>query len=82
PQDIRLDVGLSVLEVVLLGQLDALSLKLGNRYFKEAYQLAARINPNIQVIVVEGGHCFMQQYPEQSAKKVREILKQEINPRT
>ncbi|GAA0837703.1 alpha/beta hydrolase PoxA [Marinomonas arenicola] len=51
-------------------------------YFKEAYQLAARINPNIQVIEVEGGHCFMQQYPEQSAKKVREILKQEIKPRT
>ncbi|RCW99921.1 alpha/beta fold hydrolase [Marinomonas foliarum] len=45
-------------------------------YFKEAYQLAAKLNPNIQVIEVVGGHCFMQQYSGKAAQAVLDVLKQ------
>ncbi|MCB5162062.1 alpha/beta fold hydrolase [Marinomonas algarum] len=43
-------------------------------YLKEAYQLAVSLNPNIRVIEVEGGHCFMQQYSEATAQKVLSLL--------
>lgn len=43
-------------------------------YFKEAYQLATKLNPNITVVEVEGGHCFMQQHSSKSAELVLEIL--------
>lgn len=43
-------------------------------YFKESYQLAARLNPNIHVIEVEGGHCFMQEDSAAAAAKVMAIL--------
>lgn len=43
-------------------------------YFKEAYQLAAKMNSNIQIIEVEGGHCFMQQHPWATAQTITEIL--------
>ncbi|TYL49091.1 alpha/beta fold hydrolase [Marinomonas sp. IMCC 4694] len=43
-------------------------------YFKEAYQLAARRNPNIQVVEVKGGHCFMQQNSKASAQVVMDLL--------
>ncbi|MDB4837409.1 alpha/beta hydrolase [Marinomonas sp.] len=43
-------------------------------YFKEAYKLAASLNPNVKVVEVEGGHCFMQQHSKKSAKAVLEIL--------
>ena len=46
-------------------------------YFKEAYRLAAKLNPNIQLIDVEGGHCFMQQNSSATAQVVRDILKKE-----
>lgn len=42
--------------------------------FKEAYRLARRLNPNIYLVEVRGGHCFMQQYPEQTARLVRAIM--------
>ena len=63
PQDIRLDVGLSVLEVVLLGQLDALSLKLGNRLLEAALQALDQIGllhlANRDVRTLSGGQCQM-----------------------
>ncbi|MBR7890207.1 alpha/beta hydrolase [Marinomonas sp. A79] len=45
-------------------------------YFKESYQLAARLNPNIRVIEVEGGHCFMQEDTTGIAAKVMSILRE------
>ncbi|REG83799.1 ABC transporter ATP-binding protein [Marinomonas pollencensis] len=63
PQDIRLDVGLSVLEVVLLGQLDALSLKLGNRLLEAALEALDQIGllhlANRDVRTLSGGQCQM-----------------------
>ncbi|CAG9297397.1 ABC transporter ATP-binding protein [Celerinatantimonas diazotrophica] len=63
PQDIRLDVGLSVLEVVLLGQLDALSLKLGDSLLKEALSALHQIGlvhlANRDVRTLSGGQCQM-----------------------
>jgi pimeloyl-ACP methyl ester carboxylesterase len=44
-------------------------------YFKEAYQLAAKLNANIKVVEVEGGHCFMQQHSSMAAQAVMEVLK-------
>ncbi|REG81197.1 alpha/beta fold hydrolase [Marinomonas pollencensis] len=50
-------------------------------YFKLAYKLAEKINPNIKVIEVKGGHCFMQQYPQQSAQTVKTLIsQQEVQP--
>jgi pimeloyl-ACP methyl ester carboxylesterase len=46
-------------------------------YFKEAYQLAAKRNPNIHVVEVEGGHCFMQQDTTMAADAVINVLKGE-----
>lgn len=63
PQDIRLDVGLSVLEVVLLGQLDALSLKLGDSVLQEALYALDQIGllhlANRDVRTLSGGQCQM-----------------------
>ncbi len=63
PQDINLDVGLSVLEVVLLGQLNALSLKLGDSLLKEALQALDQIGllhlANRDVRTLSGGQCQM-----------------------
>lgn len=63
PQDIRLDVGLSVLEVVLLGQLDALSLKLGDSLLEEALHALDKIGllhlANRDVRTLSGGQCQM-----------------------
>ncbi|MBM6552338.1 alpha/beta fold hydrolase [Marinomonas ostreistagni] len=42
--------------------------------FKAAYQLAEQLNPNIRLIKVTGGHCFMLQYPEQTAALVKSIM--------
>lgn len=44
-------------------------------YFKEAYQLASKLNPNIKVIEVEGGHCFMQQHSTMAAQVIMDVLK-------
>ncbi|WP_421846815.1 alpha/beta fold hydrolase [Marinomonas sp.] len=46
-------------------------------YFKEAYRLAAKLNPNIQVIEVEGGHCFMQQHSTMAAQMVMDLLRKD-----
>lgn len=42
--------------------------------FRESYLLAQKLNPNIHLVEVKGGHCFMQQYPEQAARLVRSII--------
>lgn len=42
--------------------------------FRESYRLINRLNPNVHLIEVKGGHCFMQQFPEQTAKLVRGIM--------
>lgn len=44
-------------------------------YFKEAYQLASKLNPNIKVIEVDGGHCFMQQHSTMAAQAIMDVLK-------
>ncbi|AJQ96985.1 ABC transporter ATP-binding protein [Gynuella sunshinyii] len=63
PQDIRLDVGLSVLEVVLLGQLNALSLRLGDRLIEEALHALDQIGllhlADRDVRTLSGGQCQM-----------------------
>lgn len=63
PQDINLDVGLSVLEVVLLGQLNALSLKLGDGLIEEALHALEQIGllhlANRDVRTLSGGQCQM-----------------------
>lgn len=63
PQDISLDIGLSVLEVVLLGQLNALSLKLGDSLLEEALQALDQIGllhlANRDVRTLSGGQCQM-----------------------
>ncbi|QUX97707.1 alpha/beta hydrolase [Marinomonas sp. CT5] len=43
-------------------------------YFKEAYRLAAKLNSNIRVIEVDGGHCFMQQNSSMAAGIVMDVL--------
>lgn len=47
-------------------------------YFKEAYRLAAKLNPNITVVEVDGGHCFMQQHSSLSAAAVMDLLKEDV----
>ncbi|ADZ90571.1 ABC transporter ATP-binding protein [Marinomonas mediterranea] len=63
PQDIHLDVELSVLEVVLLGQLDALSLRLDESMVTEALNALEQIGllhlANRSVNALSGGQCQM-----------------------
>jgi len=44
-------------------------------YFKEAYRLCAKLNANIHLIEVEGGHCFMQQNSSLAAQVVMDLLR-------
>ncbi|WP_432464154.1 ABC transporter ATP-binding protein [Agarivorans sp. QJM3NY_33] len=63
PQDIRLDVGLSALEVVLLGKMSALSLKLDDSLLEQALQALDAIGllhlANRDVRTLSGGQCQM-----------------------
>ncbi|BFM51424.1 ABC transporter ATP-binding protein [Marinomonas sp. THO17] len=63
PQDIRLDIELSVLEVVLLGQLDALSLRLDDSLIEQALSALDKIGllhlANRSVNKLSGGQCQM-----------------------
>ncbi|SBS30838.1 haloalkane dehalogenase [Marinomonas spartinae] len=43
-------------------------------FFIEAHHLAARLNPNIKVVTVKGGHCFMQEDPAAAAQQVKSWL--------
>lgn len=42
--------------------------------FKQAYRLAKEQNPNLRFIEVKGGHCFMMQYPEQTANLIKSLI--------
>ena len=42
--------------------------------FKKAYRLAAKLNRNIRLVETAGGHCFMQEDPQVTAKLVQDIL--------
>lgn len=46
-------------------------------FFKQAYAHAARVNKNINLIEVDGGHCFMMERPEETAALIRSLLVQE-----
>ncbi|WP_427983393.1 ABC transporter ATP-binding protein [Agarivorans sp.] len=63
PQDIRLDIGLSVLEVVLLGQLKALSLKLADSLLEQALRALDQIGllhlAHRDIRTLSGGQCQM-----------------------
>lgn len=63
PQDIRLDIGLTVLEVVLLGQLNALSLKLADPMIESALKALDQIGmlhlAQRDVRTLSGGQCQM-----------------------
>jgi pimeloyl-ACP methyl ester carboxylesterase len=43
-------------------------------FLPKAARLAARLNPQISVHSLPGGHCFMQEDPERAADSVREFL--------
>ncbi|SHF34393.1 ABC transporter ATP-binding protein [Vibrio gazogenes] len=63
PQDIRLDVSLTVVEVVLLGQLDALSLRVDDEMLEDALTALKQIGllhlANRDVRTLSGGQCQM-----------------------
>ncbi|RNF52875.1 ABC transporter ATP-binding protein [Marinomonas hwangdonensis] len=63
PQDIRLDIELSALEVVLLGQLDSLGLRLDDSLIKQALTALEKIGllhlANRPVNKLSGGQCQM-----------------------
>jgi len=63
PQDIRLDVGLSVLEVVLLGRLDALSYIIDEALMRAAIEALSELGiehlAHRDVSTLSGGQCQM-----------------------
>ncbi|SBS29498.1 Alpha/beta hydrolase family protein [Marinomonas aquimarina] len=42
--------------------------------FQTSYRLAQTLNPNLHFIEVQGDHCFMMQYPKETAELVRAII--------
>ena len=44
-------------------------------FFKQSYAHAARVNSNIDVLEVEGGHCFMMERPDDIANLVKSLIK-------
>ncbi len=63
PQDIHLDVNLTVIEVVLLGRLDALSMRIEDSMLKEALDILTSIGlehlASRDVRTLSGGQCQM-----------------------
>lgn len=43
-------------------------------HFKQAYDLALTQNENISMQLVEGDHCFMMEYPEQTGVLINQLL--------
>ena len=43
-------------------------------FFRMAYEQAARVNANITLIEIAGGHCFMQENPAKAAQQVLALL--------
>lgn len=48
-------------------------------FFREAYTYAAKINPKIQLLEVKGGHCFMQERPQETAGLILSLLNKEAS---
>lgn len=44
-------------------------------FFKQSYAHAARVNENINLVEVEGGHCFMMERPQETADLIKSLLK-------
>ncbi|OXX73431.1 iron ABC transporter ATP-binding protein [Vibrio sp. V19_P1S1T109] len=63
PQDIHLDVNLSVIEVILLGRLDALSMRIDNQMLNDALSILSSLGlshlAHRDVRTLSGGQCQM-----------------------
>ncbi|EKO3660119.1 ABC transporter ATP-binding protein [Vibrio metschnikovii] len=63
PQDIHLDVNLSVIEVILLGRLDALSMRIDDRMLNDGLSILSRLGlrhlAHRDVRTLSGGQCQM-----------------------
>jgi pimeloyl-ACP methyl ester carboxylesterase len=47
--------------------------------FQQSYQRIRQEGSDIRFVEVQGGHCFMMQYPTQSARLVRALIDQNVD---
>ncbi len=73
PQDIHFDIGLSVVEVILLGRIDALSLRVDETLLSEALDILDSIGlahlANRDVRTLSGGQCQMMLFAQALMRK-------------
>ncbi len=78
PQDIRLDIGLTVLEVVLLGRLKSLSLKLQDSLIEQALHALDQIGlielANRDIRTLSGGQCQMVLFAQALMREPRVLM--------